>query len=70
MENKAHNGFCDNIVIHSYPNTRYIAKASASFRQGEKIVYRIVMRDVDAVLAYMARQPFCTDIPYRIINHI
>lgn len=70
MENKANNGFCDNIIIHSFPNSKYIVKAQVSFRRGNKIVWRIVMKDVDAVRAYMERQPFCTGIPYRIINHV
>ncbi len=60
--------YYDNIIIHNWKSARAIT-ATVSFRKGKKIVLTIAMKDIDAVLAYMARQPFCTGIPYRIINH-
>lgn len=68
MENKPGCGFCDSIVIHNYPNAKGI-HALVNFRRGGKIVFRSVMVDVNAVLAYMARQPFCQGIPYKVITH-
>lgn len=69
MKNEKGCGFCDNIVIHSYPNARCVIKASVNFRRGSKIIFRIVMVDVPAVLSYMERQPFCDGVPYRVITH-
>ena len=61
--------FCDNIVIHCYPNSPYIAKAQANFRMGHRIVWGIVMRDLDAIMNYMQKHSFCDGIQYKIINH-
>ena len=68
-KNEKGSGFCDSIIIHSYPDSPCILKASANFRRGKKIVISIVQRDVKDILAYMARQPFCDGVPYRIITH-
>ena len=68
MENKRNCGYCDNIVIHNWQSAKGI-KATVSLRKGKKIVFQFVMADVDAVLSYMLRQPFCYDVPFRVINH-
>ena len=62
-------GFCDKVMIHLYPNSPCILKAAANFKRGGKIVMRMVMRDYESVAAYMARQPFCDGVPYRVFVH-
>lgn len=57
----------DNVVIHAWPDSPYIVKASASFRTGKKIGWQIAMKDVNAVIAYLDRQ--FPGMPYRVITH-
>ena len=68
-ENKKGCGFCDQIIIHSYPHSECPIKAVVNFKRAGKIVISSAMCDTDAVLSYMARQPFCDGVPYRIITH-
>jgi len=62
-------GFCDQIIIHNYPNSTMPVKAQANFKRDGKIINTAVMADVESILAYMARQPFCDGVPYRVITH-
>ena len=57
----------DNAVIHYYPLSPYVAKASVNLRQGESIVLRTVLRDVETCERFV-KERFC-DIPYHVIVH-
>lgn len=60
--------FCDNIIIHYYPNDKVI-KTLTNFRKGNKTVISMAMSDLNAVYDYMSRQPFCSGVKYRVIAH-
>ena len=57
----------DNIVIHEWKNSPYVAKATFSFRQGKKIILSGCMKDIQAVLAW--RDRCFPEIPCKIIHH-
>ena len=58
----------DNIVIHFYPGSRYVAKCAINIRTGNKIKLRFVMASVPAVIAWMKRTDFYK-LPYKVITH-
>ena len=60
--------FCDNIIIHYYPNDKII-KTLTTFRRGNKIINSMAMADLDGVIDYMERHEFCTGVKYRVITH-
>ena len=57
----------DNVIVHYYPLSPFIAKAEVNFRYGKKIVLRSCMKDVDASLALVSR--LYPDVEVRVITH-
>jgi len=43
----------DNIVIHTYPDSPCIAKCAVNFRNGKKIVDRVVLKDRCAAINFI-----------------
>lgn len=43
----------DNVIIHYYPETEYIAKCSVHLRNGNKIVLRAVLKDPNAACNWL-----------------
>ena len=58
----------DKIIIHSYPGSASISVV-ANFYKAGKIVSRMAAHDVDTVLEFISRKPFCNGIPYKVITH-
>lgn len=58
----------DNIVIHYYPESPYIAKCSVNLKRGKKIVEKACLKDLTAVNNWLVRTEFYK-LPYRIIVH-
>lgn len=58
----------DKIIIHNYPGSASLS-ALANFRKDGKIVSRTAAHNVDTVLEFISRKPFCDGIPYKVITH-
>jgi hypothetical protein len=56
----------DNAVVHYYPLSPWIAKAEVNVRCGSKIVFRAVLRDLEAAGVFLRRFP---EIPVKTITH-
>ena len=45
--------FCDNAIVHFYPNSPYIGKCCLHLRSGNRIVLRLVLRDQYTAYEYL-----------------
>ena len=57
----------NNVIIHYYPATPYIAKCNVHLRQGKKIVFRIVLKDPAAAGNWLMRNNYYK--PVKTIVH-
>ena len=69
MEYKTpHGKTVNNATVHYYPKSPWIAKATVNFRQGSKIIYSFVLRDLEAAREYFQR-PGMEDMQVRYFTH-
>ena len=59
----------DDAIIHLFPDSPYIVKACLNLRRDRKVWVSIPMKDLSAILSYMARHDDISCLPYRIITH-
>lgn len=57
----------DNAVIHLYPASPYIVKAGLNLRNGQKIVFRFALKNLEASRALLARH--YEGLPVKVITH-
>ena len=57
----------DNVIIHYYPFCECVAQCAVNLRRGNKIVYRIAIKDPRAAAAWLERNKFYK--PVRTIIH-
>lgn len=63
------NGFdYDNIIIHFYPGSPYVASVKINVRTGSKVKLQFVMKDIPAAVAWMKRTDFYK-LPCKVITH-
>lgn len=58
----------DNVIIHYYPEIDCIAKCAVNLRQGNKIVFRLALKDLVAVNNWLFRAGYDSK-PRRMIYH-
>lgn len=58
----------NNAIIHYYPLSPFVAKASVNLRWDNKIALRAVLRDDEACRDWLARQGY-QDLRIRTITH-
>ena len=58
----------NNATIHYYPDSKYIAKVKVYMRHDNKILHGFVMKDPEAVRAYMVRQGW-QELPVKLYTH-
>ena len=58
----------DNVIIHYYPYSKYIAKCAVNMRNGKKIVCRVIMKDLVSVNNWMFARGY-QDMPHKLIIH-
>lgn len=58
----------DNVIIHYWPGSPCIAKCAVNLRQGNKIVFRLALKDLVAVNSWLSRQGYDSK-PRRMIYH-
>ena len=64
------NGFMfnyDNAVIHNYPASPYVAKTLINIREGKRIRWDVVLRDLDTARKYLEKH--FPGIPIKVITH-
>ena len=58
----------DKIIIHNYSGSASLSVVANFYRNG-KIASRMAAHDVDTVLEFISRKPFCDGIQYKVITH-
>lgn len=58
----------NNVIIHAYPDSPYIAKAKMNFRWNDRIEMSVVMRDEAACREYLERRGW-SGLKTRVISH-
>lgn len=58
----------DNVIIHYYPEIDCIAKCAVNLRMGNKIVFRLALKDLVAVNSWLARMGY-ENKPHKLIIH-
>ena len=60
--------YFDNVTIHYYPAPTAIAKCAVNLKAGKKIVFRLVLKDLETVNKWLARNGYNSK-PQRMIYH-
>lgn len=58
----------DNIVIHYFACTDCIAKTAVNLRQGNKIIFRLALKDIKAANAWIESRGY-GGMPCKVIWH-
>lgn len=58
----------NNVIIHRYPDSPYVAKAKMNLRWKDRIEMSIPMRDEAACRDYLERRGW-SDVRVRVISH-
>lgn len=58
----------DNIIIHFYPYSDCVAKCAVNLRRGNKIVFRLILKDLVSVNNWLFRMGY-ENKPHKLIIH-
>lgn len=58
----------DNVVLHYYPASPWVAKVAVNLRQGKKIVLRVLLKDHIAAHRYLSAN--FPNVPVKLIDHV